>query len=225
MKSSSRDRLAIVGHQPLFVVGVLTYLRAESPFDIVAEGVSSSDALRFARDSQPDVMLIDPPLKAGRVDANAASAIATARPEMRLIVMSTSENEDDVTQLLRSGVHGYVLKDTQPDELLNAIAIVLSGQVYVAPSLGARLVSKALRPAQCAIPAHTKLSAREDAILSQAAMGSTNKEIAQSFSLSEKTVKYYMTSIMKKLRVRNRVEAIVMMRQQLSNEPLSPTSM
>lgn len=198
------------------MVGLHTYLQSEASFEVVSEGANPTDAMRSARDIQPDIMLYDPPLNAGRVNATAASAIAAACPAMRLIVMSTSENEDDVTQLLRNGVHGYVLKDIQPEELGNAIEIVLSGQVYVSPSLGARLVAKALQPAQRPAPVQAKLSAREDAILSRAAMGSTNKEIAQSFDLSEKTVKYYMTSIMKKLHVRNRVEAIMTTRQRLS---------
>lgn len=218
------DRLAIISHQPLFRAGLATYLSATKSFDIVFEGSSASEALDAARSVQPDLMLFDPVLTGGRVAVASASSIASANASMRLVILSTSENEDDVTQLLRNGVHGYILKDVQPGELSNAISIVMNGQVYVSSSLGARLVSRALRPTQTSTPVESKLSAREGAILSRAALGSTNKEIAQTFALSEKTVKYYMTNIMKKLQVRNRVEAIVMLRQQTTDEPFFPTS-
>lgn len=224
MTICGRNRLAIISHQPLFKAGLVSFLKTSKSFDIVFEGATSADALGAARDVQPDVMLFDPQLNGGRIDAVVASTIAAACISMRLIVISTSENEDDVTQLLRSGVHGYILKEAQTNELSNAILIVMGGQVYVSSSLGARLVSKALRPNQIASPVESKLSAREGAILSRAALGSTNKEIAQTFALSEKTVKYYMTNIMKKLHVRNRVEAIVMLRQQAAGGPLFPTS-
>lgn len=224
MTNSGHERLAIMSHQPLFKAGLLGYLKSQTTYEIVAEGATCADALNAARDTRPSIMLFDPHLTAGRVDVAAATALAAACPSMRVIILSASENEDDVTQLLRAGVHGYILKDVQPTELTDAITIIVSGQVYVSPSLGARLVSKALRPAPAATPVQAKLSTREGAILSRAAMGSTNKEIAQSFALSEKTVKYYMTNIMKKLHVRNRVEAIVMLRQQSNGEQASTSA-
>ncbi len=207
---AERIRLAIIDPQPLFRAGLLACLKTDKSFEIVFEGHSPADALRAAYDVRPDVMLFDPQTHTDAIIPHAIRTVALACSTMRLIVLTTSEDEDLATALLRDGIHGYVLKDVTFSELCRAIEAVRHDQVYVTPSLGARLVSRALRP-DAPVPVQPiQLSSREEQILSRAATGLTNKEIALSFKLSEKTVKYYMTNIMKKMHVRNRVEAVMM---------------
>lgn len=218
MLSSSRVRVAIIDPQPLFRAGVVASIKSDKSFDIVFEGATQADALRAAFDVRPDIMLFDPQVHNCAINSQAVSSVAVACSTMRLIVLTTSDNEDCATSLLRDGVHGYMLKDATFAELVRAIHAVGRGQVYVSPSLGARLVAKALRQDKPAPSQPINLSIREEQILSRAATGLTNKEIALSFRLSEKTVKYYMTNIMKKLHVRNRVEAIMIARNNPTRE-------
>ena len=128
--------------------------------------------------------------------------------------MTTSERAEDVTASLQNGARGYILKHIDAAELLKTLRTVAAGEVYLSPSLGARLFAQtaaAQKPAANQ-PEFSDLTAREEQILAHVSVGATNKEIARTLKISDKTVKYYMTNIMQKLQVRNRVEAVVAVR-------------
>ena len=204
----AKIRVAVVDDQPLFRAGVVHTLKTYKQVDVIAEGESASDALRIAKDLAVDVMLFDLKLRGGMIDA--VEAITRLAPALRLVVLTGSEDEDHVAATLRSGARGYVLKDVSCADLFNAVRSVYAGDVYLTPSLGARLFARAATLAKKPEPPLVSdLTPREDQILAQVSNGSTNKEIARELDISEKTVKYYMTNIMQKLSVRNRVEAVV----------------
>jgi DNA-binding NarL/FixJ family response regulator len=209
---SDRLRVAIIDDHPLFREGVAYTLRSSRVLDVVGEGGSADDAVRIARQQSPDIVLLDVSMPGGGIEA--ARSIARVCPDARTIVLTVSESEQDVSQALEAGVKGYVLKGTSGSELLETIFSVSRGQSYVSPGLAARLLTLGRRPEPSRAGSLPELTGREGQILAQVARGLTNKEIARGLSLSEKTVKHHMTSVMQKLRVRNRVEAAMVYRRQ-----------
>jgi len=126
-----------------------------------------------------------------------------------------SESEEHVHQAMEAGVRGYVLKGTSGVELVNTLRAVARGEYYVTPRLAARILALSKRPSKGSDPhdAFPDLTKREEQILDRVARGLTNKEIAKDLQISEKTVKHYMTNIMQKLQVRNRVEAALVFKK------------
>ncbi len=202
-------QVAIVDDHPLFREGVAHTLQAQAGLEVVAEGASAADAIRIAGDCLPDVMLLDVSMPGGGL--NAARTIAAQYPVVKVVMLTVSEDEDDVTAALRAGARAYVLKGVAARELVGILRSVAEGEVYVTPSLAASLLfeltggggSHASSPLDV-------LTERERQILERVAAGDSNKEIGVQLHLSEKTVKHHMTNILQKLQVRNRVEAALL---------------
>ncbi len=131
-------------------------------------------------------------------------------------MLTVSEREEDLARAMQAGVHGYVLKGITGQDLINTIRTVSRGETYITPQFAARLLSSMNRRT-AAEHAHARndpqLTMREEQILKEVAAGLTNKEIARKLSLSEKTIKHYMTNVLQKLQVRNRVEAVIAMQK------------
>jgi len=204
-------RIGVVDDHPLLREGVANTLKAAA-MDVVGVGASASDAARLAGEHEPDVMLLDISMPGGGVEA--ARAIARSHPKIKTIMLTVSEREDDVIAAMEAGARAYVLKGICGPELLATIRAVSRGETYITPQIAARVLAKMQRRTNSTSPARargleTELTIREEQIMNQVAQGLTNKEIALKFSLSEKTVKHYMTSVLQKLQVRNRVEAVI----------------
>jgi DNA-binding NarL/FixJ family response regulator len=208
---SERLRVAIVDDHPLFREGVVHTLRTARMLDVVGEGGTAEDAVRIARQHSPDIVLLDVNMPGGGIEA--ARCIARLCPVVNTIVLTVSENEQDVAHALEAGVKGYVLKGTSGSDLLKTMFAVARGESYVSPGLAARLLTQTRRPEPARARPLPELTEREGQILAQVARGLTNKEIARAASLSEKTVKHHMTNVMQKLQVRNRVEAAMLYRR------------
>lgn len=203
-------RIVIVDDHPLFREGVNRTLCERGTFEVVAEGASADDACRLVRDHAPDLVLLDISMPGGGISA--AERIATQAPNVFIAMLTVSEAEDDVMAALKAGAHGYILKGVSGPSLCDAVSEIAQGCSYVSPTLAARLLKVFNTDPQETRPEKRleELSQREDQILKQVAQGLSNKEIALSLDLQEKTVKHYMTSILKKLHVRNRVEAAIL---------------
>jgi DNA-binding NarL/FixJ family response regulator len=186
----------------MFRDGVMKLLARTPGIDVVACGSTAADAVCFARDLEPDVLLIE--IKLPDDGAAAVAAVAQAFPAIRIVILTVSESEADLTAMLQVGVHGYLLKGCTGQEIVRAVQRVHSGELCVTQSIAPRLLTEAGRPGQEAVD---QLSSREEIILAQVSKGLTNKEIARALNLREKTVKHYMTHIMQKLGVGNRYEA------------------
>lgn len=207
---SEKLRIAIVDNQPIYRDGIAGAVKHNKIGVVVAEGVSTADALEIAAIQQPDIILLDVSIPGNGITA--VGAITKSHPQIRTIMLTASEEEETVLAALRAGAHGYVLKLTKGAELARIIRSVHAGESYVAPGLAARLLTRLRPPAPETPVGNSTLTPREDAILKQVKCGHTNKQIANTLSVSEKTVKYYMSSIMQKLNVRNRVEAVMLVR-------------
>jgi two-component system nitrate/nitrite response regulator NarL len=206
---AERIRVAVIDDHPLFREGVAHTLRSSKMVEVVAEGASSDDALRIAESYSPDVMLLDVSMPGGGIEA--ARAISRTCPDVKMIMLTVSESEEHVSEALEAGALGYVLKGTSGLELVATTSAIYRGESYVSPGLAARLLAQSKRQAhaveeESCLPELTK---REEQILDNVGRGLTNKEIARGLNISEKTVKHYMTNIMQKLQVRNRVEAVL----------------
>lgn len=203
-------RIVLVDDHPLFREGVAYTLGAQADMEVVAQGESRDEAARLAERHAPDVLLLDINIPGGGIEA--ARAIAAARPAIRIIMLTASVDEDDLAAAMAAGAKGYILKGVAARELVGIVRAVNAGEGYVAPSLAASLLAGMAGGARPAAPADPldALTEREREILDLVAAGLSNKEVAASLHLSEKTVKHYMTIIMEKLGVRNRVEAALL---------------
>jgi DNA-binding NarL/FixJ family response regulator len=202
-------RVAVIDDHPLFREGVAHTIRSSGMLQVVAEGASAEDALRVVMDEMPDIVLLDVSMPGGGIEA--ARAIAKACPVVKIVMLTVSESEEHVAEALDAGALGYMLKGASGAELISTMCAVSRGESYVTPGLAARLLTISRRKSQASLSDSdlTELTRREDQILDHVAQGLTNKEIARSLNISEKTVKHYMTNIMQKLQVRNRVEAVL----------------
>jgi len=205
---SNPIRTAVIDDHPLFREGVTKLLARTPGIEIVADGSTAVDAVNIAQQHTPDVMLLD--LNLPDNGPSAASTIARDHRGVRLIILTASDCDSDVATMLQLGVHGYLLKGCTGQEIVRAVQRVYAGEFYVTPSLAARLLTQMSTPTPKGEDDSEELSSREEIILAQVSKGLTNKEIARGLNLREKTVKHYMTNIMQKLGVRNRLEAVLM---------------
>ncbi|MSP12182.1 MAG: response regulator transcription factor [Chloroflexi bacterium] len=208
---SDKIQIVIVDDHPLFREGVVHTLQAEADIEVVGEGSRADEAIRLAQDLLPDLILLDITMPGGGI--NAARAIATACPVTRIVMLTVSEAEEDVTAALRAGARAYILKGVSSRELVRILRDVYTGDGYVTPILAASLLFEMTNPAAGSRPPASlldDLTERERQILELVAAGQSNKEIGQQLFLSEKTIKHHMTNILQKLQVRNRVEAALL---------------
>lgn len=205
-------QIAIIDDHPLFREGVVHTLGAQPDIEVVGEGESAADALRIVAERMPDILLLDVSMPGGGL--NAVRQIAAAFPVVKVVMLTVSESEDDVTAALRAGARAYVLKGVASRELARIIRSVAAGEVYVTPSLAASLLYELTggRGPNAAPNPLDGLTERERQILERVAAGDSNKEVGTQLGVSEKTVKHHMTNILQKLQVRNRVEAALMAR-------------
>jgi DNA-binding NarL/FixJ family response regulator len=209
---SATIRIAVVDDHPLLRDGVVNTLKAAG-MDVVGVGGCATDATRLAADHGPDVMLLDISMPGGGIET--ARSLAQSHPGIMTIMLTVSEREDDVIAAMEAGARAYVLKGISGPDLLATIHAVRQGETYITPQIAARVLAKMRHNGNGGVSARsrpidtTELTAREEQIINEVAQGLTNKEIAIKFSLSEKTVKHYMTSVLQKLQVRNRVEAVI----------------
>jgi DNA-binding NarL/FixJ family response regulator len=202
--------LVVIDDHPLLREGVVTTLGSQPDMEVLAEGASARDALALAREHLPDVILLDVSMPGGGI--RAASDISRACPIVKMVMLTVSEDEEDVLSAFKAGASGYVLKGVGGRELADIVRSVHAGQNYITPGLAASLLQDADQRRGASAPPDPleTLTQREREILQELSKGASNKAIARALDLSEKTVKHHMTNILQKLRVRNRVEAAVL---------------
>jgi two-component system, NarL family, nitrate/nitrite response regulator NarL len=214
MTVPERIRVAVFDDHPLFREGVAHTIRNSKGLEIVAESGCANDALRIAKNKLPDIILIDVSMSGNSLET--ARTIVSDCPSVKVVILTASESEDHVNEALAAGAQGYVLKGVGGLELIGILQALSRGGSYVAPGLAARLLTKSSRPITMAAkkdaPALTK---REWCILDLVSRGLANKEVARTLGVTDKTVKHYMTNIMQKLQVRNRVEAVLALQKML----------
>jgi len=207
-------RIAVCDDHPMLRAGVVRTLADESDFEVVGEGGSASEAIQIAQQCLPDIMLLDMNMPGS--GHTAVERIAALCPAVKVIMLTVQEDYESVTRALKLGARGYVLKGVGANELVDIIRAVHDGGSYVSPSLAAKLLSDfEQREPGAPEGGLESLTAREEQILRLIGKGMSNKEIGNTLDLKEKTVKHYVTNILQKLQLRNRVEAAVLLQKQV----------
>src|SRR5215470_13463202 len=196
-----RIRIVIADDHPVVRVGLQEMLSSQPDFEIVGEASNGVEAVALVNQVQPDVVLMD--LRMTLLDGAAATAQIRARlPQMAVLVLTSYESNADILRAIEAGAMGYLLKDTQREELFTAVRTVAQGKAVFAPTVATRLLH------QVRSPRREALSARELEVLALVARGASNKEIAQTIHLSEATVKSHLLHLFAKLAVSDRTAAV-----------------
>lgn len=205
--------VVVVDDHPLYRSGVVRSLEETDDFVVLAEGSSADDALRLCLLHAPSLVLLDISMPGNGIEA--ARMIAGQCPQIGIMMLTASEDGETTMKALAAGARGYVVKGVDATELATAARAIARGEAYVSPGLAANmLVSlKTLRSDGGPASVFDTLTAREEQILKLVATGLSNKEVGRRLTLQEKTVKHYMTTILQKLQLRNRVEAAVRARE------------
>ena len=194
-------RILIVDDHGVVRQGLRMYLGLDPELEVVGEATNGAEALRLAHELEPDVVLMD--LLMPVMDGIAATeTIRRELPEVEVIALTSVLEDSAVYGAMRAGAIGYLLKDTQADELCRAIKAAAAGQVQLSPPVAARLLREVPAPQQS-----EPLTERETEVLKQLALGKSNKEIAADLVIAEKTVRTHVSSILAKLGVSSRTQA------------------
>lgn len=196
---SSPIRILIADDHSIVRQGLATIINRVPEMTVVAQAEDGQQAIALFREHQPDVTLMD--LRMPQMTGvEAIAEICTEFKQARVIVLTTYDSDEDIYRGLQAGAQGYLLKDAKPDELLKAIRTIYSGQKYVPPEVGAKLVQRMSNP---------ELSERELEVLRSMAQGMSNLEIGTALCIGESTVKSHVNRILSKLGVNDRTQAVI----------------
>lgn len=204
--TDDRARLLLVDDHPMMRKGVVQLLEFEDDLQVVGEAGSGEEALRMAAELEPDMILLDLNMK-GMTGLDTLRAMREQGVDARIVVFTVSDDRNDVINVLRAGADGYLLKDMEPERLLEHIRQAATGQLTISPQL-TQVLAQALR-GDDRPKGIEELTDRERQILRQLAHGYSNKMIARKLDITEGTVKVHVKRVLHKLGMRSRVEAAV----------------
>ena len=211
-------RLLVVDDHPLFRRGLVSLLSQDSRFSVVGEAGDIGEAFRILSHQEPDVLLLDNHLP-GVKGVEAIASLKQGHENLRILMLTVSEDEDDLANALQNGADGYLLKTSESDQLCEAIVKVAEGQSVVSPEMMSKLVSALRQPTvPSAIESNNghplkvleRLSPREMEIFLLIAKSLSNKHIARDLDIAETTVKIHIQHIFKKLEMTSRVQVAVL---------------
>jgi two-component system nitrate/nitrite response regulator NarL len=208
----TRTRIAIADDHPLFREGVSRTILSVEGFEVVAECGDANAAVQATVEYNPDIVLLDISMPGNGIDA--VRRIREISTSVKIVMLTVSEHDEDVLSSLKMGACGYIVKGIGGARLIEAIRSIASGEFYVSSALAGRiLVNMQREPKISKEDPFVDLNMREKRVLELVSEGLSNREIAEEENLSEKTIKYYMTNVLQKLQVRNRVEAAIKVRE------------
>lgn len=203
-------RVLLVDDHTLFRSGIKSLLTRHEGFEIVGEAGDGLEGLKRAKSLKPDVVLLDLHMR-GTSGLEAVRLITEEVPETKVLMLTVSEDAEDLLEALRGGACGYLLKNIDTEALIEAIRRAADGDSVISPQMTGKLVQGVRQaPREVVVPAEKeKLSPREREILAFLARGESNKEIARALELAESTVKIHVQGILRKLGLSSRVQAAV----------------
>lgn len=203
---SKSIRIVVADDHPMFLDGLVATLSADEDLEVVAVVGDARAAVQAVHLHSPQLALLDLAMPGGGLEA--AREIAAASPTTLTVMLTSSENEDDLMAAMNAGARGYILKGISGRELRTILKAICAGGTYLAPELAYGAIKGLTRPRKSS-PIED-LTDREREVLELVAAGLSNAEIGGRLGLAEKTIKHYMTSILAKLGVASRVEAAVL---------------
>lgn len=204
----------VADDHPLFRDGVVRTLQEADDIEVVGQADTAESAVETVAATLPDIVLLDISMPGNGLEA--ADRIGKQYPAVKILMLTVSEQDADVLRAIRCGASGYVLKGVTSDDLLAVVRSICAGNTYISPVVAGRVLAEMTgargRSRRLRDPI-SDLTAREEQILRLVAKGESNRAIADTLDLREATVKHYMTNILQKLHVRNRVEAALLARE------------
>jgi two-component system, NarL family, nitrate/nitrite response regulator NarL len=200
-------RVLVVDDHPLFRQGVMFTLGHNPDIQVVGEGENGRQAVELAQRLRPDVLLLDITMPESD-GLSAAAEVSRLLPDTRIVMLTASEEGDDLMAAMKAGARGYVVKGAGAGEIVQAVMAVAGGEAYITPRMAGNLLREMTRkPSDDPL---AELTERERQVLELVARGMSNKEVGAELGLAEKTVKHYLTAVLQKLHVRSRVEAALL---------------
>lgn len=197
-------RILIVDDHPVIQAGLTSMLTTHAEVEVVGSASSGEEALAMVKQLMPDVLLLDLRMS-GMSGIDVLRALREMKATARAIVLTSFETDENIYRAIEAGALGYLLKDTSQRQMLEAIASVHAGRRYITREVATRLAERMMR---------SSLTARESDILEMLAKGLTNKQIGRALTISDNTVRNHVNSIMEKLEVSDRTEAVTVGIQQ-----------
>jgi two-component system NarL family response regulator len=191
-------RILVADDHLVYRIGIRNLLGSEPVFDVIVQAADGDESIEFYRALRPDVLLLDlrMPKKSG---IEVVQSIRREDAAARILVVTSYQTEEEIFQVLRAGALGYVLKDVGRDTLVEVVRSVYAGTQWISPAIARQFADRAVRQ---------QLTARELEVLKLLARGLTNREIASVYNISANTVKNHLNSLMAKLEVADRTEAV-----------------
>ncbi len=204
---SDKIRVLLVDDHTLFRSGIKSLLQRNEEFEVVGEAGDGLEGIKRARSLKPDVVLLDLHMP-GVSGLEALKVIVEEIPEVRALMLTVSEDAQDLMDALRAGASGYLLKNIETEMLIDGVRRVASGESVVSQQMTAKLIAGVRNPPrqENSPPDRERFSPRERDILASLAQGESNKEIARRLDLAESTVKIHVQNIFKKLNMTSRVQ-------------------
>jgi two-component system, NarL family, nitrate/nitrite response regulator NarL len=201
-------RVLLIDDHQLFRSGVKALLARQADIEVVGEAADGLDGVQQAMQLRPDIILLDlhMPGVGGR---EAVRTLSEDLPATRVLMLTVSEDADDLLDTLHAGAAGYLLKNIDTEYFVDAIRRAAAGDSVVSPEMTGKLVAGLKRKTVALLPEKDRLSAREREVLAALARGASNKELAREFELAESTVKIHVQNILRKLKLSSRVQAAV----------------
>ncbi len=208
MNQEEIQTILIVDDHPLFRKGVIQLIQAAPEFRFVGEAANGQDGIRLAHELKPDMILLDLNMK----DMNGVEVLKSIKDaglDSRVIMLTVSDQAEDLVAALQAGADGYLLKDMEPEDLMAHLTEAARGRIAITPRLTQLLAASFREMGRPKNPAEAGLTDQECRILELIADGKSNKLIAKELSIAEGTVKVHVKHLLKKLNLRSRVEAAV----------------
>jgi DNA-binding NarL/FixJ family response regulator len=205
-------RVAVADDQALVRSGFVVLLRSCTDIEVVGEAANGQEAVQLARTERPDVILMD--IRMPEMDGlDATRAIVERGLDTRVLILTTFDLDEYVYGALRAGASGFLLKDTMPDELLNAVRVVAAGEALLAPRVTRRLIEQFVQQPDVALPernaAIDTLTERELEVFGAVARGLSNQELADELFMSHATAKTHVSRLLAKLQARDRAQLVM----------------
>ena len=204
-------KVLVVDDHPIFRQGLISLLQQYPEFEAVGQATNGEEAVAVATEVQPDVVVMDVCMPGGDGIA-ATTALQQALPNVKVVIVTVSDKDEDLFAAIKAGARGYLLKSVSLRELIDSIRLVAQGEAIISPTVAGKLLDefKQTDKEQLGKELNGGLSLREQEVLQLVAHGASNKEIADQLFISETTVKAHLRTILQKLHARNRAEAVAL---------------